>query len=412
MIALDLSRLLSRARSATPSGIDRVELAYAQHLLARAGPHCFTALDALGRIGMLPRAEAELFVGMLAAAWRDGAAPETRREIATLARRLRRAALFGGERRLRAAISDGGAPVYVLVSHHHLDRSRAIARLKAATGARFACFVHDLIPLDFPRYTRPSQTHRHRRRIATTAALADAVIVNSAATRAALQRRLDPERPVPIAVAPLGFELPEMPEAAAGERPYFICIGTIEARKNHGLLLDLWQSLAAELGERAPRLLLIGQRGWGSERIAGRLATMPGLVAEHRDMPDRQMASLLRGARALLLPSLAQGFGLPVIEALALGVPVICSGLPALRESGGEAPDYLDPSDAAAWRAVILDYRGDTSRRQAQLGRLPAWRKPRWEDHFAIVDRVIAGLASARPAEMAEDGGKIERRGG
>ena len=388
MIALDLSRLLSRARSATPSGIDRVELAYAQHLLAGAGPHCFTSLDALGRIGVLPHGEAELFVGMLAAAWCDGAAPETRREIAALARRLRRAALFGGERRLRAAIGDGDgdAPVYGLVSHHHLDRSRAIARLKAATGARFACFIHDLIPLDFPRYTRPSQTRRHRRRITTTAALADAVIVNSAATRAALRRRLDPERPAPIAVASLGFELPEMPEAATDERAYFVCIGTIEARKNHGLLLDLWQSLAAELGERTPRLLLIGQRGWGSERTADRLAAMSGLVAEHRDMPDRQMALLLRGACALLLPSLAEGFGLPVTEALALGVPVICSDLPALRENGGNVPDYLD--------------------------RLAVWHKPRWEDHFAIVDRVIASLASPRLAEIADGGGKIERRGG
>lgn len=413
MIALDLSRLLSRAHSATPSGIDRVELAYAKYLLAAEGPHCFAALDALGRIGALPDAEAELFVGMLAAAWRDGGAPETRREVAARGRRLRRAALFGGERRLRAAISDGGEPVYLLVSHHHLDRSRAIARLKTATGARFACFIHDLIPLDFPRYTRPRQTRRHRRRIAAAAALADAVIVNSTATAAALQRRLDPDRPAPITVAPLGFNLPEMPEAAAGEQAYFVCIGTIEARKNHGLLLDLWQSLAAELGERAPpRLLLIGQRGWGSERLANHLAAMPSLVVEHRDMPDRQMASVLRGASALLLPSLAEGFGLPVIEALALGVPVICSDLPALRESGGNVPDYLDPSDTAAWRAAIFDYLSDTPRRQAQLARLAGWRKPRWEDHFAIVGRVVAGLTSPRLAKMVNGGGKIERRGG
>jgi glycosyltransferase involved in cell wall biosynthesis len=139
---------------------------------------------------------------------------------------------------------------------------------------------------------------------------------------------------------------------------------------------------------------------------------MPGLVAEHRDMPDRQMASLLRGARALLLPLLAEGFGLPVIEALALRVPVICSDLPALRESGGDVPDYLDPSDAVAWRTAILDYLDDTPRRQAQLVRLAMRRKPRWEDHFAIVDRLIAGLPSPRPVEMADGGGEIERRGG
>src|SRR6185437_6582756 len=179
MIALDLSRLLSRAGSATPSCIDRVELAYARHLLAGNSPHCFAALNALGRIGMLPQDTAAAFVDGLAAAWREGATAEIARETTALGRVLWRAALFGGEHRLRRTMASGD-PVYLLVSHHHLDRSRAIARLKAATGASFVCLIHDVIPLDFPRHTRPSQTRRHRRRIATAAALADAVIVNSA----------------------------------------------------------------------------------------------------------------------------------------------------------------------------------------------------------------------------------------
>jgi glycosyltransferase involved in cell wall biosynthesis len=104
------------------------------------------------------------------------------------------------------------------------------------------------------------------------------------------------------------------------------------------------------------------------------------------------VASLLRGARGLLLPSFAEGFGLPVIEALASGVPVLCSELPALRESGGGVPEYLDPLDAKAWRTAILDYAGDSPRRAAQLTRLAGWRAPTWDGHFAIVDRLLAGL--------------------
>ncbi|HEV2302469.1 MAG TPA: glycosyltransferase, partial [Stellaceae bacterium] len=85
-------------------------------------------------------------------------------------------------------------------------------------------------------------------------------------------------------------------------------------------------------------------------------------------------------------PSFAEGFGLPVAEALALGLPVLCSDLAELRETGGEAPDYLDPRDAAGWQAAILDYgKPDSPRRAAQLGRLAHWRAPSWEAHFAAV---------------------------
>jgi len=388
MIALDLSRLLSRAGFVTPTGIDRVELAYARYLLTSGNEHCFAALNAVGAIGALPPEDTARFVGRLEEAWRAGAAAGEARETAALARRLRRMALFGPrELKTRLRASDG--PVYLLVSHSHLHRARGIARLKRSTGSRFVCLIHDLIPLDYPQHTSRAQTRRHRRRIATLTALADAVIVNSAATGTALLRRIG--RSIPITVAPLGLG------AAAGlqansQQPYFVCLGTIEPRKNHSLLLDVWQRLIVENGNRTPRLLIVGRRGWGSKAIVGRLAGLHPFVEECTGLSDAEVASLLRGARGLLLPSFAEGFGLPVIEALASGVPVLCSELPALRESGGGVPEYLDPLDAKAWRTAILDYAGDSPRRAAQLARLAEWRAPSWDEHFAIVDRLLAGL--------------------
>ena len=391
MIALDLSRLLSRAHSTTPTGIDRVELAYARHLISGTAPYCFTARNAVAGIGLLPAAEAARFVAAIAALWRDGAAPGQKRRLALLARRLRLGSLFGGKALHAALRESGGTPVYLSVSHQKLDRARPIARLKAATGARFVCLIHDVIPFEFPNLTRPGQTQRHRQRIATVSALADAVIANSAATGDALLKHLG-QRKIPLAVAPLGIDMPSVPPPPPTERPYFVCIGTIEARKNHRLLLDLWQRLAAELGDAAPLLRLIGQRGFGSERLADSLRALRGHVIEHPDLPDAVIASLLCGARALLLPSLAEGFGLPVVEALALGVPVLCSDLPALRESGGGVPDYLDSADSAAWHRAILDYAENSPARQAQLARLADWRLPTWTAHFAIVERLIADL--------------------
>jgi glycosyltransferase involved in cell wall biosynthesis len=120
-----------------------------------------------------------------------------------------------------------------------------------------------------------------------------------------------------------------------------------------------------------------------------------GHVVEHNSMPDGDMARLLRGARALLLPSFAEGFGLPLIEALAQGVPALCSDIPALRETGRDVAEYLDPLDGPGWRAAVLDYASpDSPRRAAQLRRLALWRPTRWEDHFAAVDALIAATAS------------------
>ncbi len=391
MIALDLSRLLSRAGSATPTGIDRVELAYARYLLGGRAEHCFAVRNALGRIAVLPTAPAGRFVAMLGDLWRDGGTPRQQRRVVSRARRLLLAGLGGGPALRVAMKKSDERSVYLLVSHQNLDRPGPIARLKAATGARFLCLIHDLIPLDFPELTRPGQARRHERRIAA-AALADAVLVNSAATGHALRRRLDGERP-PIVVAPLGVDLPAIGDAPIPAHPYFIAIGTIEARKNLGLLLDVWQRLAAELGPRTPRLVLAGRHGFGSEQVGSRLKALPGIVIEHSGLSDTVMTRLLRGARALLMPSLAEGFGLPVAEALAAGVPVLCSDLPALHESGGGVPDYLDPCDRAAWHRAILDFADASPRRQAQLARLTGWSPPRWPEHFAIMEQLLADLA-------------------
>jgi hypothetical protein len=116
MVALDLSRLLSRAGGATPTGIDRVELAYARHLPAGGNKHCFAAINAFGAIAALPQEGAARFVEMLEAMWRDGATPAAARDIKTLAWRLRCAALCSAGA-LQTGLRADRNPVYLLVSH-------------------------------------------------------------------------------------------------------------------------------------------------------------------------------------------------------------------------------------------------------------------------------------------------------
>jgi glycosyltransferase involved in cell wall biosynthesis len=173
------------------------------------------------------------------------------------------------------------------------------------------------------------------------------------------------------------------------------------------LLLNLWRQLADELGDAAPRLVLIGQRGWETENAVDMLERCPalrGIVFERTNVPDAEAARLVKGAQALLLPSFAEGFGFPLVEALALEVPVLCSNLAALRENGGDVPEYLDPLDGAGWRSAVIDYALPTStRRAAQLDRLSDWKPPTWQDHFAAVEALIAeaALVNQYPTEDA-----------
>lgn len=396
-IFLDLSRLMWRAERFAPTGIDRVELAYARRLAA-------TERDRLdfagwwGRLGLLPPERAMEFVAALDQLWSGAALDEAaRRRAAGLAIGLRRDALLSGERALQARVREVVNALYLNVSHQRLDRPAAFLRLKERTGVRFVCLVHDLIPIEHPQFVPWGHPRKHRRRMAAVARLADAVIVNSAGTAAALRRHFPQGGGSPrVAIAPLGLDLPTVaPGPAAGAGPnYFAALSTIEPRKNHTILIEVWQRLAAELGEAAPRLILIGRRGWKARRILAPLRRSPALnslVEERSALPDAAVARLLLGARALLHPSFAEGFGLPVAEALALGLPVLCSDLPELRETGGAVPEYLDPRDAAAWHAAILDYaRPNSPRRAAQLGRLPAWRAPGWEEHFAALRPLLA----------------------
>lgn len=405
-VALDLSRLLSRADRDTATGIDRVELAYAEHLLRSEPDSCFAALGPFGRIGLLPRGGAAAFIAGTAAVWR-GEATARRPRIAALARRLRIGLTWRGTGALAARLQRApGVPVYLLVSHHHLDRPRAILQLKQRTGARFVCLIHDLIPIQYPEYARPGRAAQHLRRIETAVALSDGLIVTSAVTRDALQPHIERTgRNAPVLVAPFGVDLPAPGGVtAAGEarsppdRPYFVYVSTIEARKNHLLLLNMWRRLAEEFGRDAPRLVLIGQRGWEVEAVIDMLERCPALrdvVLERNRLPDAEMVRLLRGARAVLLPSFAEGFGFPLVEGFALGVPALCSDIPALRETGGAVPDYVDPLDGMGWRAAVLDYAAaDSPRREAQLARLAQWHPVRWSDHFAAVEALVAEVAA------------------
>ncbi|MDB5401295.1 MAG: glycosyl transferase, group 1 [Rhodopila sp.] len=387
-IWLDVARLLERACIGSLTGIDRVELAYAENLIALAPERIRFVM--LGRwssqLSLLPDFATRAFLQGLREAWTAGR-PEASRGSAI--RLMARAAVAPPPQ------SDSRA-VYLLVSHRHLDRQAALENVLRRSAATFVPLIHDLIPLEFPEYGRPGEAVRHRHRLATVARLADGVVTNSAATAMALAPYLPADRTVHV--APLGVSAPVADIAPEkSDRPYFLCVGTIEPRKNHLLLLHLWRRLVALQGNQAPRLLIVGHRGWENENVLDlldRCTALRGHVVELGIVPDTKLTALLRGARALLMPSFAEGFGLPVAEALAHGTPVLCSDLPALREAGGPVPEYLDPLDTPGWHAAVLEYAAEMSpRRDAQIARLPRWIGTTWDAHVGSVLQFLDSMA-------------------
>lgn len=404
IIWLDVSRLLWRVFRGNLTGIDRVELAYAEHLL-EAEDEVETHLvgfDYRGGFRLLPDAQARRLVRAVRPALAAGRLAELRRQAMGL--------LTAGVAGLLPRPSSAGrAPVYLNVSHHPLHHGTAIARLLRETGARFVPLMHDLIPLDWPEFAPPAEVGRHRRRLDTVNALADAVLTNSTTTAAVLRPRLRPG--LPIIAAPLGVT-PVLPTpgavAVAQGRPYFLVVGTIEPRKNHLLLLHAWRRMAASGRGLIPLLLLVGRRGWENEQVLDVLERGPLAGREVRELGglnDGDLAGLMRGACALLMPSFAEGFGLPVAEALAQGVPVIASAIPAHQEVGAGVPEFLDPYDLPAWQAMIENYTIPGSPlREAQMLRLRGWSAPRWEAHMRTAIALLSEVAEEGPRPPVQTG--------
>ena len=288
---------------------------------------------------------------------------------------------------LRKLVPQG--TVYLNTGHSGLSDA-ALAAIAGGTGGRIAVLIHDTIPLDHPEYQRPGTVERFRCKLTVVAARADLVICNSRFTEARLKAHL-PGCPETI-VAPLGVSVapPDpgaLPAGLPPARPYFVTLGTIEPRKAHDLLLDLWDGMMAERPEHdVPGLVICGARGWNNDAVFARLDALPegGPVMECPGLSDGAVAALLQDSCGLLFPSHAEGFGLPPIEAAAMGVPVVLRDLAVYRETLGDIPVYLKETESYLLRDIVdqLSANGHGMDRTSVSSRFEA---PGWSDHFGVM---------------------------
>jgi glycosyltransferase involved in cell wall biosynthesis len=426
-VAYDITRLATRVLNRTPNGIDRIDFAFAEHFVELAQPkRAAVMMTALGARVFAPAAAYDIIKG-ISSHWGEDDSPgedeSFRRIVAWIgdetlkfstAERIARGRTGRTSGVLRW-ISQHGFPlgqppvtalpegaVYLNVSQFPLWIGNYFRWMKRRPDIKPVFFIHDLLPIETPEYFRKGEFARHHRRIENLARLGAAAIVTTHAVRSALEVQLArlgrtgmPVLVAPIPAAPI-FSHREGPDPDLLKHPYFVVCGTIEPRKNHLLLLHVWRELVRRDGATAPKLVMIGTRGWENENVVDlleRCREISNHVIEVSGLSTPSLKHLLDGACALLMPSFAEGYGLPVAEALAAGVPVIASDLPVFRETCGERITAISPIDGEKWLETVRAFaRTGPAGSRAALAGCKRPDLPGWSSYFAKVESFLASL--------------------
>jgi glycosyltransferase involved in cell wall biosynthesis len=403
-----MTHLIARLPARTETGTDRIDLAFARRFGERAARQGAGGARLIGPAWGRRFAEAAEQVwkretpGRAAGLWTwldseigppcPRIASPSRLDADVLRRRL---LCWAGH-----VVGDARAPeraIYLNVGCHRWEQARNFKWLAARSDVDAVFMIHDLLPLDYPEYFAPSESETFRARIATALRYGRAFLVS---TRAG-ERRLAAEFAArglparPIWCSPLPPTIAQRPPKPPPPRaPYFIIAGAIEPRRNHGLLLHLWREWARE-AKPPPRLIVAGARGWESGRILAvldRSTALAPYVAEISELGSAERTDLIAGARAVLAPSFAEGDGLPILEALALGAPVVAADTPAAREVSQGRATLLSPLDGPGWRREIELLAEDEGYYEARRARARGFVAPTWPDYFASLQGFLVEL--------------------
>lgn len=274
-------------------------------------------------------------------------------------------------------------------------------------AGRTVTTVHDLSHHIYPEFHPPARIDYMRRMLPSSLARASHVITVSESARQDLITYFGhpPER---ITAIPLGANPAFRPHSAAELAPvlarlglqaqgYGLYVGTIEPRKNLDRLLDAYENLPAPLRARYP-LVMAGSPGWRSEHTHERMAraASAGWLHYLRYVSQADLPALYAGARLFAYPSLYEGFGLPVLEAMACGIPVVTSHTSSLPEVVGNAALQIDPHDVPALSAALAQgLQDDAWRTQAQSMGLQRASQFTWARCVDRTMQVYAQLAGA-----------------
>ncbi|HEV2571052.1 glycosyltransferase [Methylocella sp. CPCC 101449] len=241
--------------------------------------------------------------------------------------------------------------------------AKTIAELKAQ-GVKVGVFVHDVIPLTHPDYFVFVHSIAYRVQFHRVMSIIDFACATSGYVASELKKAMSSKlnRSVPVVSVPLAQELPHAVADADAEfiaklpKEYVLSVGTLEIRKNHMLLLDVWTALNRKYNGKVPTLVLVGKWGWkikpfrraleNSGFVGGKIVVMGGIS-------EARLAHLYRNCLFTVFPSFVEGWGLPVSESLAYGKPCITSKQSSMPEVGGALARYIDPFDTKSAQTTI-----------------------------------------------------------
>ncbi|SDN43891.1 glycosyltransferase family 4 protein [Allokutzneria albata] len=309
-------------------------------------------------------------------------------------------------RRALTAAWERGLPLWPGGDSLHAPTPLAPARAKR--GRSLVVTVHDTVPWTHPETLTRRGVSWHRRMITRAVERADAVVVPTAAVAADLSLHAPGSTRVEVIGEGVPASLREPSESIreavvrrlAVPRRYLLAVGTVEPRKGLDVLI---KALAEDVVPDVP-LLVVGAQGWGKVDLAA-LARAAGLdagrVRQLGAVTDVDLGVLLHGAAALVAPSQAEGFGLPVLEAMAAGVPVVHSDAPALVEVAGGAGISVPRNDATALARALRTVLTDAEHAAAMVdaGRLRA-RDHTWENAARLAWRVHERCYAAASAKI------------
>jgi glycosyltransferase involved in cell wall biosynthesis len=239
--------------------------------------------------------------------------------------------------------------------------------------------VHDLVALEHPDLHPPRSVVMQRAQLRAAITRADVVIAVSHATANTLKTHgVDPDR---IVVAPNGAtRFRERDRSVVPDDPYVLAVGSLTPRKGFETLV------AAFAGAGLPsrfRLVIAGADGWDAPAVRQAIERhdRAGRVICTGRVSDAQLAALYEGCTAACVPSVAEGFGLPVVEAAALGAVVLASDLPVFNEINGGVVLHAPPGDVDAWAGALArvvgfdDYRREAERRACAVAERYTWER-------------------------------------
>ena len=397
-----------------PSGVQRVCERILQSKVIASSPDVVLMARAPGGDAFY-RIDHSLVADLARSDRRDSAIAHMRRQFATMLRRSRPALLRQDLRIIHLAYLAMGwlapwrqppeivcpepADTIVGLGDFWCHRGHVAALLQARGRAPLIHMVHDLFVLDHPEWAHPYYGRLVASALATLAPQVDRWLATSRFVAGELAKFLAPRHP-PIDLIPLGVDVSAPEDSGVLARrglvagSYILHVGTLEPRKNLIALID-----AVEGVPKAWPLVLVGRDGWRSGEIRSRLRRAGKNVACWiPDAADFELASLYRGARFTVVPSLGEGWGLPVQESLAQGVPCIAARAGALPEAGGDLVRYVEAGDTAALAAAIADWTTNpaalAAARTAIAGQTERAR-PSWDDAAAQVLNSIKSVRSS-----------------